>query len=110
MYLKKIATLNTGGLRSSSEKLTTIFNQIKENKIDICLIQETNLEPYEEKRIEYLWGEGEVVFNSKQTSTREVGGLAILAGHKEIKFGQVLGDMEGRVMSTEVNVHGKKSK
>ena len=104
----KIATLNTGGLRSSSEKLTTIFDQIKENKIDICLIQETNLEPHEEKRIECLWGEGEVIFNSKQTSTREVGGLAILAGHKEIKFGQVLGDTEGRVMSTEVNVHGKK--
>ena len=76
------------------EKMTTIFNQIKENKIDLCLLQETNLEPYEEKRIEYLWGEGDVIFNSKQTLSREVGGLAILAGHKEIKFGQVIGHTE----------------
>ena len=104
----KIATLNTGGLSSSAEKRVAIFNSIKENKIDICLLQETNLEPHEEKYLRYLWGEGDVVFNSKQISTREVGGLAILAGHKEIKFGQVLGDNQGRVMSVEVNVHNKK--
>ena len=107
VYLK-IATLNTGGLRSSAEKRTAIFDLIKENKIDICLLQETNLETHEEKMIEYKWGEGNAVFNSKQTPTREVGGLAILAGHKEIKFGPVLGDEEGRVMAVEVDVHNKK--
>ena len=49
-----------------------------------------------------------MAFNSKQISTREVGGLAILAGNTEIKFEQVLGDNQGRVMSVEVNVHSKK--
>ena len=55
-----------------------------------------------------MWGEGKAVFNSKQTVSREVGGLAILAGHKDIKFGQVLGDEKGRVMCVEVEVHNKK--
>ena len=83
----KIATLNTGGLCSSREKRLAIFDLIKENKIDICLLQETNFEPFEEKQIEYLWEVGDIAFNSKQIQTRDVGGLAILAGHKEIKFG-----------------------
>ena len=104
----KIATLNTGGLCSSREKRIAIFDLIKENKIDICLLQETNFEPFEEKQIEYLWEAGDIAFNSKQIQTRDVGGLAILAGHKEIKFGQVVGDNNGRVMSVEVNIHDKK--
>ena len=48
----KIGTLNTGGLSSSAEKRMAIFDLIRENKIDICLLQETNFEPYEEKQIE----------------------------------------------------------
>ena len=37
-----------------------------------------------------------------------MGGLAILTGHQEIKFGQILGDELGRAMSAEIEVHDKK--
>ena len=37
-----------------------------------------------------------------------MGGLAIIAGHKEIEFGQTLRDNEGRVMSVETKIHNQK--
>ena len=74
----RIATLNTGGIRSSAEKQLAITDFIKDQKIDICFLQETNFEINEEEFFKYQWKEGNIVFNSKSTHSREVGGLALV--------------------------------
>ncbi|CAG8754521.1 22733_t:CDS:2, partial [Gigaspora rosea] len=87
----KIASLNVKGLNNRGKQTNTI-TLLKTYKLDIIVLQETNLNNRDTiDQIKFQWG-----FNSVWTNK-----CAILAGNKYIKFTNVTRSAEGRVMEAE---------
>ncbi|CAG8830450.1 9516_t:CDS:1, partial [Gigaspora rosea] len=87
----KIASLNVKGLNNRGKQTNTI-TLLKTYKLDIIVLQETNLNNRDTiDQIKFQWG-----FDSVWTNK-----CAILASNKYIKFTNVTKSAEGRVMEAE---------
>ena len=89
----KIATLNVKGL-NNKQKFQRTMTLLKSYKLDLILIQETNLQDYSIRNFlaqQWIW-------NSHWTSK-----VAILAGRKEIKFEEINEAYNGRILSVRFN-------
>ena len=81
----RVGSINCAGLRTDQIKRNIIFNLAKQNKIDILLLQETNLRSHEEKKIKREWGRGPCIFSSSYND-HPASGVAILCSSHEFKI------------------------
>ena len=101
----KIGTINCQGIKTNVTKRRLIFDLVKLNKIDILLLQETNLRSHEEKKIKAEWGQGPCIFSSSHDN-QPASGVAILCRGNDFEIIDPLFDAEGKLLATDITVRG----
>ena len=107
LTLTRVGSINCAGLRTDQIKRNIIFNLAKQNKIDILLLQETNLRSHEEKKIKREWGRGPCIFSSSYND-HPASGVAILCSSHDFKILNPIFDAEGKILSTDISIRGDK--
>ena len=51
----RIGSLNCGGFSLSLEQRKTVYEILKENRVDIAILQETNIKPEDQVKIKREW-------------------------------------------------------
>lgn len=103
----RIGTLNCGGFRKEKTKRKLIFDLARENQIDILILQETNIQSQEEKKIKIEWGGGPTIFSASHENA-PFSGVAIFGASPEIQFDNPIYDSEGKLIATDVSARGDK--
>ena len=103
----RLATLNCAGINTNKEKRELIFDRAKNLKVDILLMQETNIPNHEEKKIKIEWGVGPCIFSAAQTY-QLASGVAIFCGRRDIEIIDPLYDAEGKYIAADFKIRGAK--
>lgn len=102
----RLGTINCGGFSQEHAKRRAILDKAKNEKIDILLLQETNLKGQDEEKVKNEWGVGTCIFSSA-TSLRG-SGVAIFCGDHNITLKNPLYDAEGKFLAADAEVRGEK--
>ena len=100
----RIGSLNCGGFSLSEEKRATVFEILKENKIDIAILQETNIKPEDEIKIQREWGGGPCIFSASHDSS-PFSGVAILCAQSNTKIENPFYDNNGKVIAADITAN-----
>ena len=103
----KIATLNCKGIRADPTKRTAIFDLVHQNRVDILILQETNLRHQDETRIKNEWGRGPCAFSASHEEA-PWSGVAVLTARPDYKIENIIYDQEGKKMSMDISAKGDK--
>ena len=103
----RVGSLNCAGFRTDQVKRKLIFDLAIQNKIDIFLLQETNLRSHEEKKIKHEWGRGPCIFSSSYNN-HPASGVAILCGSHDFDIFNPIFDAEGKILATDIAIRGDK--
>ena len=100
----KIGSLNCQGINDYYKRMA-LFDSLKNSGLSVVFLQETKLQPELEKKYIQEWNNGNCIFNSTVGSKS---GTAILVNNPAIKihFGSKLVDIEGRVISVDIEMYG----
>ena len=99
----KIATYNVRGLRDKRKRLA-IFKYIKDQTIDICLLQETHYDETVKQSWETDWG-SDIYFSGQSTNKEGVGFL--INTTIDIKVVNAVEIYKGRLMAINIEYNGK---
>ena len=106
-----LVTLNVNGL-SARSKRTGIFQLLLEKNPDICFLTETHARAKKIPKYTKLWqkmGGTNAIFEPAMTDGFK--GVALLFGKNfNPQFGNTKHSIEGRSLSTEIEISGKKHK
>ena len=105
MISLKIATLNCRGLRYDPTDRRIIFDLAKQNKVDILMLQETNLRLQDEKKLSDEWAAGPCKFSSSADESL-CAGLAVLSNDPNSRLENVLYDPDGKQMALDITIRG----
>ena len=100
----RVGSLNCQGINDYYTRMA-LFHSLKESDLSIIFLQETKLQPELEYKYIKEWHNGNCIFNSTIGSKS---GTAILVNSPVIKIlhGSKMIDVEGRVISVDVEVRG----
>ena len=105
MLFVRLATLNAKGL-NEKEKQLAILQLLKEKRVNIALIQETNLNIKKEKCFENLWESTSCVFNAGPNQSGN--GVAIVSLDPNIIISHAYSDCKGKIISADILIHKEK--
>ena len=101
----RLGTLNCGGFRLEREKRKLIFEMATLHKIDILLLQETNLRSQDEKKTKMEWRKGPCIFSASHDDA-PFSGVAILCSSPETKILNPIFDSGGKMITADILIHG----
>ena len=96
--MAKICSYNVKGL-GNKQKRNTIFQWIKDHKIDICLVQEAHYSETSKQTWKKDWG-GEAYFSGNSSKSAGVG--ILLADNLNITVNNMTEILEGRILALDI--------
>ena len=105
MLFVRLATLNTRGLNERKKQLA-IVELLKEKKVNIAILQETNLSLKKEKSFEKIWEGTTCIFNAGPNKSGN--GVAVISLDPNIHISHASSDCKGKIVSVGVEIHKEK--